>query len=509
MTAVASRDILSAGVSSGEISLLKEAVLIAVGVDRQSIPAPLRNAVRVVWFEGLQGDNALFSDADGGVFSVQEVPLLPLAILVETASSGSERRLQVWLQRHGMPVQPPVLEWSPERAIEVLALLVRRGADSLAAGARRLVLVNRELRQLRSLNDDLQNRFAAVESYLSRRGLQPFDLAFANDPVADPAQPNVLAAASAEGICQILPVASTGVSGIAIHFERLPQGSASRLRAQLVTLEDLSIVDSWLVPADDLVTGWNILGLTQTLAGLRRTLEIRIRLEDGDEDTPLLSVGGMQPIDQFQIRDAATNTPLMKNSLAMQVWCGMPGVSLPSWTNYLSPVSRQPGTEGGFQDLPIAPGILELATLANTSEVEFDFPAIMPLPGERAIGCHPPNTGLTIGRLPAACPPQAVRLSANAFISNDQAKDIDFAIVIAGDLAEARELFEERREPGTGEGFSGWTRVAYGDTAHISAFIADQVSVWRDIYFATRMAVPGDNSFAWAKFGDLSVLVNG
>lgn len=123
MTAVASRDILSAGVSSGEISLLKEAVLIAVGVDRQSIPAPLRNAVRVVWFEGLQGDNALFSDADGGVFSVQEVPLLPLAILVETASSGSERRLQVWLQRHGMPVQPPVLEWSPERAIEVLSLI--------------------------------------------------------------------------------------------------------------------------------------------------------------------------------------------------------------------------------------------------------------------------------------------------------------------------------------------------------------------------------------------------
>ncbi|MGH7003050.1 MAG: DUF6212 domain-containing protein, partial [Alphaproteobacteria bacterium] len=310
------------------------------------------------------------------------------------------------------------------------------------------------------------------------------------------------------GVSQILPVASAGVSALAIHFDRVSPRDDATLSAQLVTMEDMSVVESWVVPLAKLKQGWNHLGLSRTLAGLRRTLNLRLQVEGADDELPLLSLGGLQPLEMFQVRDAANDTPLLKNSLAMQVWCGMPGVLLPSWANYL-PAQSDAAREGGFREMPVVPGILDLAALANTDEISFDFAAILPLPEEKAVGCHPPSIGMTIGQIPAACPPRILRISSDAVIDNEESQDVDFALVIAGSLDAARQLLSEERASELGEGFSGWLSVSHGEDARLSAFINEQVGVWQNIYFATRMKTAGDNSFAWAKFRNISLMVNG
>jgi hypothetical protein len=494
---------------SQEIALLKEPVLFAIKVDKDRIPAAILNAVNVFWFDDIEDDAAVLVDFDGNRFNLREAPLCALAILVDPKKADKERgHLLDWLRARGSASRPPVIEWSIGHELDAAARIIDEVSRSLTSTALRIVQANRELLALRTLNDDLQNRFAAIETFLHRHGLQPFDLTFSNEPVSNPSQPNVLADASVEGISQILPVASSGISAIAIHFERLARHGDAELHAQLVGLEDLRIIDTWAVPLSQCGTGWNFLGLTRTLSGLRRTVELRLRVTGSEDELPLLSLGGLQPLDMFQVRDAANKLPLLKNSLAMQVWCGLPGATLPAWANYVPAQSRQ-NAAGGFKELPIAPGVLELVSHANSDEVSFDFPAILALPKERAIACHPPTNGMTIGKLPAACPPEVLRISSTAWIDNEQSKDVDFAMAVAGNVESARELFEEKRAAGVGETFSGWVRVTYGDMARVSSFVAEQVGTWQNIYVATRMTNPGVNSFAWAKFRDISIMVNG
>lgn len=509
MSVVATQDAFPVNNSSREILLLKELTLIVVGVSRQDIPGSLLEAVKTVWFEGVEEGFAQFTDENSGRFQVSEAPLLPLAVIMDPSASDEKDSFLKWLQHRGVTQLPPVIGWGRGSEVEAIASLVGLVSEQVISGARRLVLSSRELKTLRSLNDDLQNRFAALEAFLNRHGLQPLDLLFSNEPAENPLNPNVLASASADGITQILPVPSSGVSGVALHVEQAGSRPDIKLRAQLVTLEDLRIVDTWHFSSGDLASGWNIFGLSRSTAGLKRTLEFRLQAEQTEEDVPRLSVGGLQPVDMFHVRDAANGVSVLKNSLALQVWGGIPGVSMPQHANYIPAQSQQVDLDEGFRDVPIAPGILEHASLANSDEVSFDFEAIMPLPTERAIGCHPPAEGMTIGYLPAACPPQVIRMSAKAFIDNNQAADIEFAVVVAQDLAAAKALFSEEREQVVGEAFSGWTSITYGETAQVSAFASEQIGVWQNVYFATRMREPGNNDFAWAKFGNFRAVVSG
>jgi len=509
MTVVAKQDAFPVHNTGREMQLLKELTLIVIGVSRQDLPEPLLEAVKTVRFEGVEDGFAQFSDEGAGRYPVSEAPLMPLAILMDPGAVNVKDDLLKWMQQRGVMQQPPVIGWGRGGEVEAISSLVGLVSDHVKSGARRLVLSSRELKTLRSLNDDLQNRFSALEAFLNRHGLQPLDLLFSNEPAENPLNPNVLASASGDGISQILPVPSSGVSGVAIHIEQPGSRPEIKLRGQLMTLEDLRIVDTWHLTSGDLSAGWNIFGLSRSTAGLCRTLEFRLQAEETEDEVPLLSVGGLQPVEMFQVRDAANGLPVLKNSLALQVWGGIPGVSMPAHANYIPAQSHQMNMDDGFRDVPIAPGILEHASLANSDEVSFDFEAIMPLPTERAIGCHPPAEGMTIGQLPAACPPQVIRISAKAFIDNSRAADIDFAIAVAKDLTSAKALFTGERDQAVGEAFSGWKTVSYGDVAHLSAFAAEQVGVWQNVYFATRMSEPDGNDFAWAKFANFRAVVSG
>lgn len=487
--------------------LLSEPVVIAIGLDRDALGDELIHAATVVWLEGVRDGAATFTDARGVVSTLLEAPLYTAAVLVQERGSLAEKRLLRWLDDRGVTARVPVMEWCLERRADGIARILKEITRLVSVSARGRVQGFRELSALRQMNEDLQNRFAALEGFLARRGLQPHDLVFSNDPEIDPSHPNLMAEFAADGIAQILPVASDGVSAIGIHFERPPLDGDARLVAQLVSLEDQRILDRWVVPAADIATGWTVLGLTRALAGVRRTLELRLKLQGDEHSLPGLSLGGLQPIEMFRIRNAATGAAILKNSLALQVWCGLPGVSLPGWATVIPAVSPD-SLRDGFRDEPVAPGIVDLAELANPDEVSFDFAAVVAVPHERGVQVHPPATGMTIGRLPAVCPPHVIRISATASVANPQARPVDFAIVVAADVGRAKALLGGQRLPMPGEAFSGWVKADGEDARRVSAFMTDQIDAWQSIFVATRMHEPGDNAFAWARFSDISLMVN-
>ena len=57
MTVVATQDTFPVHNATREMLLLKELTLIVVGVSRQDIPGPLLEAVKTVWFEGVEDDH--------------------------------------------------------------------------------------------------------------------------------------------------------------------------------------------------------------------------------------------------------------------------------------------------------------------------------------------------------------------------------------------------------------------------------------------------------------------
>ncbi len=153
---------------------------------------------------------------------------------------------------------------------------------------------------------------------------------------------------------------------------------------------------------------------------------------------------------------------------------------------------RQASDDGGFREMPIATGILDLA---DAGQYRGNFvrvccnPATYRRKGPSAVIRRQPvsrSAGFQLHARPRSCASRQLRSSITI-----ESQDVDFALVIAGDLDSARQLFSEARPAGAGEAFSGWTSVAHGEEPRLNAFITEQVGVWQNIYFATRMKNPG------------------
>jgi hypothetical protein len=285
----------------------------------------------------------------------------------------------------------------------------------------------------------------------------------------------------------------------------LPRSSGF-LKTQITSLEDGIVLDTWNIPISALHAGWNVFGFERSLAGLPRTLELAIS-GTGSTELPCLSLGTPQPIERFRVHDADSHQSLADASLALQVWTGLAAVALPNWATYWSSRPRPgKGTDLPLRQEAIAPDILGFATHYNTEEVNFAFEAVQALVPERAIACHPPAFGMTMARLPGACPAGALRVSACALVDNVKSQEVEFALVTTTDGDRARSLLSGDTSPTAGESFSDWIKVSPTGKQAVNAFIAQPVAQWQDIFVATRMAEAGNNDFAWAKFQDLTAV---
>lgn len=484
-------------------SMVSRPIVVAIDPGMDALPLPEPDLWCLSGFDDV--DPLVTVGADGPIQILRDPPTLPVAIATEDPSGRNVVKFLDWLTAHGAPRLPPVIEW--RRGTEKAAL--RRIAAELeklsSASAARERQVAAEVQRLRTVNAELEHHRALAEYSLQRRGAVPFELAFANEPVADASQCVMLSDFEA-GVSQILPLGSVGVAAVAVHFENAGEpGTTGHLQAALVGLEDGVVLEQWVIPSASIRSGWNMLALPSALAGLNRTLQLRLGTKDTDRVLPALSLGGAHPIPSFQLSDVATGRPCLVNSLAIQVWRSIPSAALPGSISAHLPSSPR-SLRGGFVDVQVARSALESAEHANSDTVTFDFPAVQAPPGEGEIVCHPPGRGVTVGRVPDVPIGNAVRVSAVAYINNEKSKDIDFGIIVATDLERARYIVEGRSTPGRREAFSGWCRINHGETRRIDAFRDGGNGDHQSLFIATRMSDPGDNSYAWARFRDFRLL---
>jgi hypothetical protein len=487
--------------------LLKSPVVFCVGNVVRELQKHLPRSIQVWRLVGIEHSLLTVELAENQLRTLTRPPLMTVA-LVATDRDGLAvaANCAAWLRDHGVRAVPDAVAATSETMAELTACLAGQLVETMAAQAELITSLSRELASFRIGNENLQNHFNAVEAVLARKGLQPYDLDFVNEPVDD--RPNVIEEATQGRIAQILPVGSAGVSAFGIHIATdIPATAAGSLKAQVTTLEDGIVVDTWGVPVAALRAGWNVFGFARSLSGLPRTLELTLSVTGGNSALPCLSLGTPQPIERFRVHDADNRQALADASLALQVWTGLAAVALPSWATFWSSQPRP----GGGTDVPlrqesVAPDILGFVALHNGDEVEFDFEAVRALIPERAVACHPPAAGMTVARLPGACPAGAIRVSAYGLIDNVKSRDVEFALVTTLDGARARPLLSGEALPAAGECVSDWIRVSPSAKKAVNAFIAEPIARWQDIFIATRMAEAGNNDFAWAKVQDLTAV---
>lgn len=486
-------------------SLLKFPVIFCAGDFfyelRKMIPAPLQ-----VWqLVGVDHFCIKVEIAENQIRSVTCPPIFSAAIVASDADSLSlAADAASWLRSHGSRFIPEPAIVTCQQSAQLAADVAGKMAEHFVDQAEFITMLSREISSFRTSNERLQNNFQAAEAVLARKGLQAYDLDFVNEPVDT--RSNVLTEATHNRIAQILPVGSTGVSAVGIHLTELPPRGRGVLEAQIISLEDGIVLDSWNIAISALHSGWNVFGFEKSLAGLPRTLELTISGAGGAE-LPRLSLGAPQVIERFRVHDADSRQSLADASLALQVWTGLAAVALPNWATYWSSRSRPgKGTDLPLRQEAIAPDILGFATHYNTDEVDFAFEAVQALVPERAVACHPPAFGITIARLPGACPAGALRVSACALVDNEKSQEVEFALVTATDGDRARSLFRGDISPTAGESFSNWIRVSPMAKQAVNAFISQPVASSQDVFIATRMVEAGNNDFAWAKFQDLTAV---
>lgn len=417
-------------------------------------------------------------------------------------------RAASWLGRAGTAPTAQLVE-GDDRAAFAASLLAQAQAGLREQSAMNTALA-RQLSDARQSNEDLQNRFSALEAFIDRHGLQPFECAFINQPAHDDGEtvalaPNVLAMAANGRVAQILPVASLGISAIALHVAKAGPRSEATLTVTLASIEDGRTIESWTIPAAEMPAGWTTLTLRHAISGLRRTLRLVVSVEGACADLPLLSLGGAQPLDLFRLQDYDLQQTVTASSLALQVFVGLPGVAPPTPGGF-APQFGQDGKGSGLQEHSLPQEVLRNAVQVQLDNDTGGFDGVSFLDGERAVSCHPPAFGMTIAKLTGGCPPGALRLSANLLVDHGQSRDVEFALVAARTEARVMDMLSGIAEPVAGEGFSGWTRVPAKQPRFASLYLDAGRQASSDLYLATRMLEPGNHDFAWARFLNLHAL---
>jgi hypothetical protein len=459
-------------------------------------------------------DHLLLRDLAGQDRRLSEPPLhLAGIVTFEKADADLLARAADWLRlRRPDGVPEPQLFETDDIAAFAAGLLATQYRSQRQQSEMNTAL-SRQLADLRQGNEDLQNRFAALEAFIGRHGLQPFERAFVNDPILDDTDPtamapNVLAMATNARVSQILPVASLGVSAIALHIARAAPRSEATLSITLNSIESGEQIESWTIPAADIPQGWMTLSLRTAVAGLKRTLRLVISAEGARSDLPILSLGGAQPLDLFRLQDCDLKQSVTASSLALQIYVGLPGVVPPSPGGFAAQHGHE-ASGGGLRELSLSSEILREITQVHLDPDASGFNGVTYLDGERIISCHPPAFGMTIAKLPAGCPAGTLRLSANLLVDNAQSRDVEFALVASNDETRIMHLLGGVAEPVKGEGFSGWIRVPAKQPRFASLYIEGNAPTAGDLYLATRMVEPGNHDFAWARFLNLHALVQG
>jgi hypothetical protein len=470
-------------------ALREPAILIAAAEwtlarDLLAVPVPVL-AIEQTSAEGV------IVHVDGQRIPLPALPPLCLAAIAFT-DEGAEALQAAIEAAPGGDAGPLVTRMQPGDALGLAIAVVAGSSGLLRRQAALLANSLRSLGQLRATHDDQQQRLAALEAFIARDNRQDFDCVFDESPaIGEDTTLRIGTDANLRRLTQLLPVASRGVSAIALHLARTPLSPQAVVQIRLTSLEDGLERASWRLAASSLRPGWQVLGVDRAISGLARTLSLSVEVAGG---TLAFSLGGPQPLPGFRVagEDGAALAP---RSLAFKVWTGLPGVLPP-----LTAIDRLAGADDlgqGYEDIRLTPEAIELTRDgATTTRAAFD---------DDSLPCDPAREGITLGRLPGALRPGTLVVQALGRVLGGAAEAVEFALAASPSANAALAL---AGIDGPAAGWSGWTAVEADGTAKLRLFLAAGEAAAQDLHILTRQTSPGGGTPPRARIAGLRATID-
>lgn len=470
------------------VAAMREPVLLIAAVEWNLARDVLAVPVPVLAIEH-DAEAGLLLHAEGSRFPLPAMPPLCVAAIAFT-EEGVAALSQAIAMTPGGDAVPAITRMQPGDAMGLATAVVSGTTAMLRRQAALLTGSLRSLSQMRAAHEDHQTRLAQLEAYVARDNRQDFDQVFAEEPAGgEDAAIRIGRGANLGSLTQLLPIASRGVSAIAVHLDDSPIAHDAVLQVRLTSLEDGQERASWRLPAAGLKPGWQVLGIERALTGLSRTLSLEVTVPDG---TLALSLGGHQPLPNFRAT-GADGQPLAPRSLAFRVWTGLPGV--------MPPVTAIDHAEGsadlgqGWEEVPLLPETIELSRDGAT--------ATRRALDDDSLPCDPARAGVTLGRLAGALPAGTLVAQATGRLVGEVTEPVDFALAAAITAAEALDL-SGQDTPAIG--WSGWVMADEDGLAPLRLFQAEGAGE-RGLFVLTRRQAGATGTPPRARIGGLRATV--
>ncbi|MCF4130224.1 DUF6212 domain-containing protein [Methylobacterium sp. SyP6R] len=426
---------------------------------------------------GLVQDRLVYRAGDGQELTTSLPPSACLGLFATEASVALMQQVRDWLARQGATDLPEVTQVESEPAMLMRVLLARLASEAgglaevASSHARQVTVLRAEVETQASIRADL-------DRFIGDVGLASLVCVFAT---GDPDFETQIELTPGAALRQLLPVASTGVAGIAIACAASARRLAP-LRVRLVAIEDAAILAQWRVasPQED---GWIRLGLPRALAGLTRTLVLVLDSASTDIACANLALGGHQALVPAQLSDEATGESVAPHSLALKVFAAVPGTTPPHPAGTVMPDPAD-AVPAPFALRTVGHEILA-GVVAEPAPPDGEAPDTIFMSKHGAVLCRAGRQG----RIPGACPAGARGILLRARIQ--AAAPLTHAAWFG---VEEPELADEA-EPDP----ALWRQVTLdGETLReISILFAEPLVEPRDLLIASEPAAPVSDDAVW------------
>ena len=419
-----------------------------------------------------------------------------IAVAFSDEAEADLKTALVSLRRVATVPEVPVQRLDGPGAAGMCTLIRTLAEGGVGRLARFSASMTSELAMLRREREVLFENYRALEDAFQARNWEPVAEVFGHDPHIDPKDEGIGQLLSAAFVEQLLPVASPGVAGIALHLDSVPKDGAE-LVVTLSYVESREGVAEWTVPASKLVADWNFFSLPRACGCGAKTL--RLRVSTTGPETVGLSLGFPIASERYTARSEVPHPDLDLRPLAFRVFTGLPGVRPSRMPNMIAPTDL---LDGQFiEDYRLAPDLLSRIVDVSVSPVVPEFQTVRFLEHEHAVVCHPLQSGISAGAVSRAVEPGTISFSASAVIDHPQGAPAAVGFLLIPANSNARSEVAELARTGSAKPsafFSGWREVGPDRAININFQMDDPVRAHMDLMILSR-AVSESVDFSWLK----------
>jgi hypothetical protein len=370
---------------------------------------------------------------------------------------------------------------------------IQRGCIALLSEmAMRNALLSLSLAAVRGEHETLQESFLVLEQSLSSLGTR--EKVVFETPVA-----SAHVTVDGGGIVQRFPISSTALSCVELYVVVEGRGLDGTMEVRLATLEDGQAVGQWRVPLAGLGSGWKRLALRRSLMGRAKTVELTVRGLVKSGPQLRLALSHPTPIDDANYRTSSGEWG--QSPLALRIWRGLPNAG------------NGPALRGDAGSLAGSIAVCRLPPeiLAAHEPMGDDSGELVKYIAEvEEIQVHPRPRRVVCARLPEAILRGTRRISATVVTRHNEAPPIDYALLTVTGRRQA--IWALRRATslaGPAENFSGWHTVLPSHPTRINLTLSEVPTKAGDLLLLTRSAYPNNTSYAWARFADIEIELDG